>query len=71
MRVFSRNKLEVPDALISLGDTVVGIFLTYGREPENRDNFIRSLNAFSAHCIKEYDEFMAIEETESKAEVMQ
>jgi hypothetical protein len=71
-----RNKLDVPDALIALADTVLRIYLTYGIEPHKRANLIRSLEILNAHCLATFDEFVAdggLEEVERDAsrEVMQ
>jgi hypothetical protein len=76
MGVLSRNKLDVPEALIALADTVLGIYLTYGIEPHKRENLISSLEIFNMHCMATYDEFVAdggLEEVERDAgrEVMQ
>jgi hypothetical protein len=76
MGVLARNKLDVPDALIALADTVLGIYLTYGIEPHKRANLIRSLEIFSAHCLATFDEFVADggleeEDRDASREVMQ
>lgn len=59
MAVFSSERMTVPEALTSLSDTILSMFLAYGDEPGNRDHLLATLATLEAEVLCTYDEFVA------------